>query len=463
MGAAAGRTKKMLINTGLLTATSLFMRGVGMVFQVWLSKKIGAAGIGLFQLIMSVSALAATFAISGIRFAATRLISMELGAGRGKGVYAAMRRCLIYALCFGTAGGTLLYFGAPLIGYTWIGDARTVLSLRILSLSLPAFALSGVLSGYFTAVCRVIKSAAVQVAEQFIRIGVIVLALSFGSGKGLELSCAYVVAGGVAGEFSAFILLYILYIIDRRRIPKTGGTELGVTRRMFGIALPLAFSAYGRTALTTLQHMLVPRGFRKSGASSERALSDYGLITGMVMPIITFPQAFFHALSEMLVPELTDAEVSGNYARIRSLMRKTLGYSLFFAIAVMTILVMLSDELGLWIYNSAEAGRYIRLLSWIVPIMYIDSVTDGMLRGLGLQVYSMGVNIADAAISVVLVWYLLPRYGVYGFIFVVYFSEVFNFILSIGRLLYASIRLGKRRHPRKRQHTVQQKAKSAVQ
>jgi stage V sporulation protein B len=411
------------------------MRAVAMLFQVWLSRRIGTAGIGLFQLIMSVSSLAATVAISGIRFAATRLISMQLGFGAFHRARAAMKRCLLYALVCGCFAAAVLYLGAPTIGYRWIGDARTILSLRLLSLSLPFFALTAVIAGYFTAVTRVIKSAAVQFAEQGIRIAFVVAALTRAQNLPLERSCAVVIAGGVCGEIAAFIMLYVLYVSDRRKIPPARGDADGITREMFHIAVPLALSAYARTALTTLQNMLIPRGFRKFGASSEKALSDYGLITGMVFPIITFPQSLFHALSEMLVPELTDAEARGDRSRIGLLMKRTLTGSLLFSVAVMTLMIALSEILGNAIYHSGEAGRYIRRLAWVVPIMYTDSVTDGMLRGLGLQVYSMGVNIADALLSVILVWIMLPRFGVDGYIFIVYFSEIFNFVLSIGKLL----------------------------
>ena len=63
------------------------------------------SGIGLYQLVLSVSVLFATFAISGIRFAATRLISEEMGLERGAGVTGAMRRCACYALFFGLCAG----------------------------------------------------------------------------------------------------------------------------------------------------------------------------------------------------------------------------------------------------------------------------------------------------------------------------------------------------------------------
>ena len=146
--------KRLIVNTALLTGASLLMRCIGMVFQAWLAGRIGAAGIGLYQLVMSVEVLATTFAISGIRFAATRLVAEEIGLGRGSGVGGAMYRCAAYSLIFGAAACGILYIFAEPIGFLWIGDARTVMSLRILSFGLPFIALSSVLSGYFTACGR---------------------------------------------------------------------------------------------------------------------------------------------------------------------------------------------------------------------------------------------------------------------------------------------------------------------
>ena len=428
------RGKTILKNTLLLTGTSLLMRTVGITFQVYLTKKIGASGIGLFQLIMSVSMLAATFALSGIRFATTRLVSEELGRSNPGGVKKVIIRCLVYALSFGAAAMVALFFNAEMIGTKWIGDGRTVLSLRLLSLSLPAFALSHVLSGYFTAVCRVIKSAVVNIAEQLIRIAVVVAALSLTSEYTVESACATIVAGGIAGEIFSFLMLYILYVYDRRRYAAHGVKTRGITKRMFGIALPLAFSAYARTALSTLQNLLVPKGFQKSGVTAEAALADYGIIEGMVIPIITFPSAFFYSLAELVVPELTEAQVKGRNDYISALVNKILRLCLLFSIGAAAIMFQFSSELGSCIYSSTRVGHYISLFSLLLPFMYLDSITDGMLRGLGQQMYSMKYNIMDSFITVILVYTLLPKFAVLGYIFILYFTELFNFSLSIHRL-----------------------------
>ena len=192
--------RRLIVNTALMTGSSIVMRCIGLVFQAWIVGRIGAAGIGLYQLVMSVSVLFATFAISGIRFATTRLISEEMGLERGAGVTGAMRRCACYALFFGLCAGTMVYFLAEPVGFLWIGDARTVRSLRITSISLPCIALSSVMDGYFTASGRVWKPTLVHLLEQLVSITCVMWFLSFAAAGDLEQSCAAVTAGGACAR-----------------------------------------------------------------------------------------------------------------------------------------------------------------------------------------------------------------------------------------------------------------------
>ena len=134
-------------NAALLTVSSLVMQSLSMLWQVWLAAHIGAAGIGLFQLVGSVGFLFITLAVSGIRFSVTRLLAEELGQSRGGSVRAVMRRCCVYALFFGLGAAAILFLLAEPIGFLWIGDARSVRALCAAAPSLPALALSSALSG----------------------------------------------------------------------------------------------------------------------------------------------------------------------------------------------------------------------------------------------------------------------------------------------------------------------------
>ena len=426
--------KRLIMNTALLTGSSLAMSAISMAFQVWLAGRIGSAGIGLYQLVLSVAFLCTTFAVSGIRFAATRLVSEELGHERSWSVAAAMRRCFAYSLFFGLSAMAVLFSFAEPIGFLWIGDARTVKSLKLIAFSMPFLSLSSVMSGYFTACGRVWKPTVVHLGEQLITIGFVAYFLAHSPAGDIEKNCAAVMLGNVCGDVISFICMLLFYLTDRHSVRDYSAQKLKLTSRMLKVALPLAVSAYARSALSTLEHLLVPRGLKAAGFSADRALSGYGVIQGMVLPIVSFPACILMALAELIIPELTEAQVRGNDGDISktvsSLIKKGLGYSS----AVALVLFVFADKLGVRIYSSPEAGDYLRLLAPLIPIMYTDMVADGCLKGLGQQLWCMGINLLDALLGVLLVWQVLPVFALKGYICIIYFNECLNFALSIMRL-----------------------------
>lgn len=427
--------KRLIYNTALLTASSLLMSCIGMAFQVWLAGRIGSAGIGLYQLVLSVTNLCATFAISGIRFAATRLISEELGSENLAGIRSAMGRCLAYGLFFGTAAGAILWLLAEPVGFLCVGDARTVMSLRISALSMPCISLCAALSGYFTACGRVWKPTLIHLFEQLLGIALVAWLLSRSPAGDIEKNCAAVTIGRVAADIASLFLMLLAFYHDRRAHYSERGGGRRLTSRMLKIALPLAVSAYARSALSTLEHLLVPRGLRAAGYTADGALSGYGVIQGMVLPVIFFPSCIMGAVAELIVPELTAAQVQGEGREIRRVTGRLIRLSLLFSGAVGLFMFVFSDMLGLSIYKSSEAGRYIRVLAPLIPVMYTDMTVDGCLKGLGQQVWSMAINILDALLGLLLVWQLLPRYALSAYIFTIYATELVNFALSGLRLL----------------------------
>lgn len=426
--------RKLVYNTALLTSSSLLMSCIGIAFQVWLVSCIGSAGIGLYQLVCSVTNLGATFAISGIRFATTRLVAEELGQDNSPGIRAAMKRCLCYGAFFGLAASAILWLLAEPIGFLWIGDARTVMSLRLSAWSMPCVSLCASISGYFTASGRVWKPTLIHLIEQIAGILLVALCLYLTPTADIERSCAAVTLGRLAADVLSLIMMFFAYLLDWRHYYGESAETSALTTRMLKIALPLAVSAYARSALNTIQHLLVPRGLKAAGYSADGALSGYGTIQGMVLPIILFPSCIMSAVAELIVPELTEAQVQRDGHTIRAVTRKLFSLSLMFSGAVGLFMFLFADKLGIAVYKSYDAGHYIRILAPLVPIMYTDMTVDGCLKGLGQQVWCMGINILDSLLGLLLVWAFLPRYALVAYISMIYITETINFVLSTQRL-----------------------------
>lgn len=410
---------------------SLFLRLLNLYGISRISAFIGAEGMGLFQLTMAVQSLAVTFATSGVRFAVTRLLSEELGLNRQRGAGSAMRICFLYALLFSVAAcWAVCAFAEELARFA--GDVRIAPSLRYLAAGLPSLALNSVFGGYFTAVRQAWKASLSQILEQALMTLSVLLMLAQSPGAGLEHSCAAIAFCSTAAGSVALLFSLLLFLRGRPAASGAPGGPMG--RRMLRLSLPLAASAYARSALNTLQHLLIPKALRKNGASAAAALAVYGTVSGMAMPVLGFAAVFFAAVAELLIPELTRAQVRRDPASLERMSVQVLRGCLLGSSLLALLLFLLGPVLGRLLYHSAEPGRFIRLLAPLCILMYMDIVTDGMLKGLGMHLDSMLINIGDAMLTLLLTWLLLPPYGTNAYLAILYVSEGLNFLASFLQL-----------------------------
>ncbi len=422
-------TKKRFIRDGImLSLVALLTRSVSMAFSAFLSGAVGSEGLGLFTLVMTVYSFALTLATSGVGLAVTRAVAADPDSRRGT-----LSSALIYSAIFGSLSCALLIAFAPLICLRLISAPSALPLLQILALSLPATAITSALGGYFIGVRRVRANALLQIFSQLFRI-VLSYSLVTAQGRGdasgsLRLICL----ATLITEIASLALMAIQYFIDET-VHKSPLIKRGKLSDISSVALPLALSQYVRSALISIEHILIPKRLIHGGLSSEQALSGYGILHGMALPAVLLPMSPLSSFSGLLVPEFARDEAVGNKARMSALTCRAIRITFAYASLAAAVIFTFSAELGEVIYSSSEAGRYLSFLAPVIPIMYLDHVSDQILKGVGEQVYSMWVNIADSALSLILVFFLLPRLLVPGYALVIILMEAFNFIMSVSRL-----------------------------
>ena len=428
-------------NALILTASSLILRFVGIIFKVWLAQKIGSEGIGLYQLIFSVYVLAATFATSGICTAVTRLIAEELALGTKKGTLKILRRSIELTLIIAAVSVAVVFFGAEFIADRFLGDMRAVPALKILPLSLPFMGISSCLRGYFIARRRATPNAVSQLFEQAVRILIVVVLVKKFAHRGLAVCCAAVLFGDAAAETCSCLLLGLVWLYDRKKLNTLSGRErpnYGIVRRILHISLPITSGRYLNTALRTAENILVPKNLAKYPYSGELALSQFGMIKGMALPILFFPSTLLNSISTLLIPEMSEAAAKGRKGLVRSATRNILKLTAVMSFIFAAIFFVGGREIGLLIYKSDEVGSLLRALSPIVPLMYLDSVSDGILKGLDQQAFSFRTAITDSTLRIILILIILPVSGLRGFIWIMYFSNLLTCALNVGRLIKVS-------------------------
>ena len=414
----------------LLTGVNLLLRLAGTAFQVYISGRIGAAGVGLLQLVLSVSGMSMTAGMAGIRTATMYLTAEELGKNRPGNVHWVLKGCGIYSVICSSTVGLAVYLAAPYLSVNWIGDARTVDALRLIAVFLPVTCLCGVMTGYFTAANRIGTLAVVEVAEQLCSMVFTLGALTFWAGHDPGRSCAAVVLGSCMGACLTFFCLLILRLREKGK----SANKIPVARRLMDTAAPLALADDMKAGINTAENLMVPKRLALyPGADNPMAL--FGMVSGMVFPVLMFPAAILFGLAELLIPELARCNAAGSQIRIHYLARRSLRVAMIYGCLFCGLMFLLAEDLCLTLYHNAEAGAFLKWFALLVPMLYCDAITDAMVKGLGQQKASVRYNILTSTLDVIFLYLLLPRYGIGGYFVSFLVTHLINFILSIRRLM----------------------------
>ena len=429
-GFSLPKTIPIFYSALLLTGVNLLLRFVGTSFQVYISSSLGPAGVGLLQLVMSVGSLAMVAGMGGIRTATMYLTAEEVGRRKFKNVTWILSGCFLYSILFSGSVGILLYSYAPQIAQHWIGDIRTIEALKLFAAFLPITCLCGVMTGYFTAANRIGTLAAVEVAEQLCSMAATMLLLTFWAESDPGRACMCVILGSCLGALLTVSCLVVLRIQEN----STTDVAIPVGHRILQAGIPLAAADILKAGISTTENLMVPKRLDMHALTKD-PLASFGIVSGMVFPVLMFPACILFGLAELLIPELARCAAAGRKQRITYLVRRSLKVTVLYGFFFCGLMYLLAKPLCLKLYNSEEAGQALKIYSLLIPMLYCDAITDAMTKGLGQQKICVRYNILTSAMDVLFLYILLPKYGMNGYFLSFLITHLVNFGLSLRRLL----------------------------
>ncbi len=243
--------------------------------------------------------------------------------------------------------------------------------------------------------------------------------------------CFALVISTVIADICSFVYLIYYYNIDYKKSFTNTNYQSNFIKEICKISLPVALTTYIKSGLSTLKNTLIPLALVQYGLSHNEALSYYGLISSTVMSLILFPLTFIQSYSNLLIPKLSKYNINTDLNKIIKITKKCLILTFIFSIITTIVLIVFSHWIDDNLYKTLSVEFYIKILSPIIVYIYMDSVIDSLLKSLNLQVYVMIINIFDLLISILFIKFLIPQFGINSYIFILYFSEIFNFLLSL--------------------------------
>lgn len=405
-----------------------------MVFNLYVSNKIGSEAVGIFSLVMSVYLFAVVLATSGLSLACTCIVSEQFSKDNFSQGLKSVKTCLIYSLLLGLVCSFIVLLFADEISQNWLKAMVSNTPIYLISIGLPLISISSVINGYFSAVRKSYKSAFAQVFELLIKIIVTILLFNFFPNKNIENVCIYLILADVISEICSFCILLILYKYDTKQYLTRSTTNISFKKRILKITLPVSITSCIRSGLSTLKQFIIPSQLVLFGYSYSMALSEYGKINGMTMAILLFPNIFITPFSNLLIPEFTSLQAQNYKKRILQICKKVFLATSIFSIGISITLYFFSSEISFMAFQNLECSKYIKILSPMILFIYTDNILDSMLKGLEKQFGVMVCNIIDLIMTIGILYFLLPILGLAGFLLTIVISEVFNFCISYFQL-----------------------------
>ena len=431
------RFKVFFLNSIIIVISSFILQVIKLVLNIYVSNKISSEALGVFGLIMATYYFGITLATSGINISCIKVVSEELTFGNLDGVRNSSKKCIKISILFSIITSTIFYLNDDFIVRYCFQEKVSKSVIELICIALPLISVSSAITGYFIAVRRPYKTVIGQFMEQISKLLATIFLFNILKPSSIDNICYILILCDVISELVSFIYLSIIYYFDLKKyfsnIVQIHSTKFFA--RIFKILIPVALTSYIKSGVSTLKQLIIPSSITKSGKNINDALSDYGKISGMAMPIILFPSTFLIAVSVLLIPEISRYYIKKDYKKIKYYADKLLIMTFIFALLLSFIFFIFANKLSSLIYNRLDIGIYIKILSILIPFTYLDIVIDSILKGLDKQAVVMVINIVDLIFSTIFIIIFVPIFGITSYIVSIFISEILNLILSLFYLL----------------------------
>ena len=415
------KKRAFLTGTLLLTAAGFLCRLLGFFYRIFLSRAIGAEGLGIYNMVHPVYGICFALCGGSIQTALSQYIAAHESQGRkvfrtGLTISMVLSGILAFLIC---------QYPAWIASHILI-EPRCAPYLPVMGLSLPFASFHACANGYCYGSQKSRVPAFSQVAEQVVRMSLVFLIAGKWAAEGTEITVRLAVYGHLIGEIGAasFNLLCLgLFPPQGRNMEQA--EESSCLMPLMTLALPLMGNRLILNLLAGAEAVWIPNRLQMSGLSDAEAFSVYGILTGMALPFILFPSAITNSIAVLLLPSVAKDQAEGRTESISGSVSMALRYSLYMGILCIGIFVLFGCPLGISVFKEEQAGHCMQILAWLCPFLYLAATMGSILNGLGCTRTTFLQSVAAMLLRLVFVVAGIPLFGIYGYLCGMLISEIF--------------------------------------
>ena len=400
-----------------LTAFTVIERTLGFLFKIYLSREIGAVGMGIYSVALSFFFVLLTLLTSGIPLVVSKLTAQGGRSVSQSACSAALIVEIITALfiCL-----IVVLFQKP-IG-SLFADAQ---SMTLALVMLPALVFSGVYSafrGVLWGEKKFVSVSVVELIEQIARIVVCVVLIHLFADKTKAVAASMGFACGAAALACA-----IFYFCGKRKL----GNPKPQFKPLIKSSVPITLSRTTSSVNNYITAVAIPFLLMSTGLNAEQSMYIFGSCVGMALPLLYMPITVVGSLAFVMIPTLSSAYAERDMKSVRKQIQTALTFSLVIAAIFLPVLASLGDDIGTFLYDNTDTGIFLKKAAWLLIPLSFENIASSMLNSLDLEKKSLINYLIGAATMYVICFCFYSRFDIEVYMFAFGASLILSSVLDI--------------------------------
>lgn len=424
-----------LRGTLILTIAGLISRFMGFFYRIFLANTIGAEGMGIYQLIFPIYSVCFSLCASGIETAISKLTAAKIALGKPDEASSIFKTGLFMTLTLSLCCSYIVFRYADLLAAVFLKEPRCSPLLKTLAATIPFGTIQSCICGYYFGTHKALVPSLAQLIEQIFRIFSVFVITHIYMTNHMSFSPIVAVIGLVIGEFCSLLFTITCFSFRHKTtLSLFNHTFFTSLKEICVLAAPLTVSRICINLLASLEATLIPNALKGYGMSTSTALSTYGILNGMALPFILFPNTLTSSISIMLLPKVSESQADGQLQHLNKTIRITFSFCLILGFCCLIFFLLFGNFLGNFVFSNSAAGNFITVLAWICPFLYLNTTLTSVLNGLGRTNITFSNGICSLFIRIIFIYVMVPRIGIHGYLFGLLASQLFLSVTSLAAL-----------------------------
>lgn len=388
-----------------VTVFSTVEKMLSFIYRIILSRSIGAEGLGIYQICLSVFSVFLTAASSGIPVTVSRLMAKNTATGNVKGKHSVVTAGVVCTLAFTVPAAIILLVGKNVYAFMFPGRE----SVEIFLWLLPGLVLTSVyaiMRGSFWGNKQFLPYSVIELAENAVMVICGCVLISF----------AHTPVSGARAAIIAVLISYVFsFAVSLAVYFAKGGKFTNPKPQLKSLvkaSLPITAMRTSTSILNSCVATFLPALLsRACGYSESEALALYGTVLGMSVPMLMIPNSLIGSIAVVVAPEMSENFYAKRTELLKRDIERTIKSSVLIATVLIPVMFTLGTDIGILFYNNELSGEVIRRFSFMMLPMCISMITTTILNSLNFEVRTLIYFFVGA---VVMIGIILGFTGILG-------------------------------------------------